>query len=159
MLVTNAFVWYYFVIEMLNTAVQAAKINQSTALVIWILHFTAIGFSAIIGASFVKRIKDKSRFIFYWMFSGLILSMISIVLNLTVVQNILVLSLLFGVAFGFGMPSCMGYFADNIAVEKRGRIGGIIFLLSSLIIVGLGIVAGRMLALKQLFLQDGDCLD
>ena len=142
-LVSNAFVWYYFVIELLLSVVQNAQANQSTALLIWSLHFGGIAFSALAGALLAKRIKNRSRFILYWMFFGVLLSVISTQLNLTFLPNILALSLLYGVSLGFGMPSCMGYFADSIAVEKRGRVGGIIFLLTGLAIVAGGIVAGE----------------
>ena len=150
-LVTNAFVWYYFVIDLLNSAVQTAKIDQSTALLVWILHFSAIAISAIIGASIAKKITDRSRFILYWMLSGLILSLIALMWNLNSV-NILVFSLLFGLSLGFGMPSCMGYFADSIAVEKRGRVGGIVFLLSGLTIVALGILTSEGIGFKAVVL-------
>jgi MFS family permease len=151
-LVTNAFVWYAFVIELLTAIVQTAHINQSTVLLIWALHFGGIAVSALVGAFLAKRIKDRSRFILYWMFLGVILSAISIVINLTLIPNILALSLLFGVSLGFGMPSCMGYFADSIAVEKRGRVGGIIFLLTGLTIVTLEIVAGAGIGYKVVIL-------
>ena len=147
-LVTNAFVWYYFVLELLKAAVQTAQVNQSTALVIWILHFGGIALSAFGGALLSKRIKDRLRFILYWMLLGGILSVISIGINLTLVPNILALSLLFGLALGFGMPSCMAYFADSIVVEKRGRTGGLIFLLTGLIIVALGLAVGEGISSK-----------
>ena len=152
-LVTNAFVWYYFVIEFLKTMVQTAQIDQTTTLLIWVLHFAGIAFSALIGASLAKRVKDRSKFILFWMLLGVILSASSIVIDLTYIPSILLLSLLFGVSLGLGMPSCMGYFSEKIAVEKRGRVGGIIFLLSGLIMVGLGTIAGGDIGLQTIILS------
>jgi len=40
--------------------------------------------------------------------------------------------LLAGVALGLGLPYCLSYFADHTDVENRGRVGGVIFLLTSI---------------------------
>ena len=152
-LITNAFVWYSFVIEILEAILQNSQINQSTAWMVWVLHFAGIAFSALIGASLAKHVKNRSRFIIFWMLFGVIVSVVSIVLDLTYIPNILVLSLLLGVSFGLGMPTCMGYFTESIPVEKRGRVGGIIFLLSGLSIVGLEIAAGGDIGLQTIILS------
>ncbi len=151
-LVTNALVWYYFVIGLLDSAVQAVKIDQSIILLNWIIHFSSIALSALIGASFAKKLNDRVKCMNYWMMSGLILSVIAVFLDLTSLPVILAFSLLFGLSLGFGMPSCMGYFAETISIEKRGRVGGIIFLLSSLFIVALGILAGKSIGLGAIIL-------
>jgi len=43
-----------------------------------------------------------------------------------------------GISLGLGMPNCMGYFTDNVSVEKRGRIGGITMLVSGFGMLALG---------------------
>ena len=141
-LVTNAFVWYYFIIELLMSAVQRAQISSQSTMLVWVLHFGGIALSALAGASISKRIGNKTYFILYWMLLGAILSAVSIGLNLAVFNNLLLMALLFGVFLGFGMPSCMSYFADSVGVERRGRVGGTIFLLTCLFIVALGMLAG-----------------
>ena len=152
LLVTNAFVWYYFIIITLQTIVQTTQVNQSTIWLIWTLHFAGIAFSALIAASLAKKIKNRSTFILFWMILGVVLSVISIWADLTSISSILALSLLFGVSLGLGMPSCMGYFTESVTVEKRGRIGGIIFLLSGLIIVALGLIAGGSIGVQTVIL-------
>jgi MFS family permease len=152
LLVTNAFVWYYFIIIILQTILKTTQVDQSTTVLIWVLHFAGIAVSAVIGASFAKKIKNTSRFILFWMLLGVALSVISIRADLTSIPSILALSLLFGVSLGLGMPSCMGYFTQNMTIEKRGRVGGIIFFLSGLIIVALGMIAGENIGLQTIIL-------
>jgi MFS family permease len=151
-LVTNAFVWYYFIMEFLQGAVQTAQLDQNTIFLVWALHFAGIAFSALTGALLSNRIRNRQKFILYWMLIGVILSGFAIIANLTSVSVILLLSLLFGVSLGIGMPSCMGFFTEKIAVDHRGRLGGIIFLLSGLIMVGLGLLAGENLGLQTYIL-------
>ena len=152
LLVTNAFVWYYLIIEILKSIVQNAQISQSTAVIIWSLHFAGIAVSALIGASLANRIKNRSKFLIFWMILGMTISFISILADLTSVSSIAVLSLLFGVSLGLGMPSCMGYFTESVTVEKRGLIGGIIFCLSCLIIVALGLIASGNVGTQTIIL-------
>ena len=82
------------------------------------------------------------------MFLGVILSLISVVADLTYIPNILLLSLLFGVSLGLGMPSSYALFSQTINIEKRGLTAGIIFLLSGVMMVALGMFSRETLAYK-----------
>jgi len=152
-LVTNAFVWYYFAIDLLKSIVGSMQISQSLTVLIWVLHFGGIAVSALIGASIVKRNKDRSSFMLFWLVFGTIVSFIPIFLSLKEISNILLLSPLLGVSLGLGMPCCMGWFSENVGVEKRGRISGITFLLSVLIMVVLGIVVDGDIGLQTITLS------
>jgi MFS family permease len=149
LLVTNAFVWYYFIIITLQNIVLNSQVNN---LLVWTLHFGAIAVSALAGALISKKIKNRSTFLIVWMILGVILSAVSIWANTSSQTVILALSLLFGVGLGIGMPSCMGLFTESTAIEKRGLIGGIIFLLTGLIIVLLGLIAGESIANQSITL-------
>jgi MFS family permease len=149
-LVTNAFVWYFLIIGLLDSSVTAAQPDPSTKLLIWSLHFGGICISALAGALLSKKIKNKVHFIYYWMLIGVLLSVISMFFDLAIISNLLVFSVLFGVSLGSGMSVCMGYFANTIPVEKRGRIGGLIFLLTGLFIVVLQIMFGDNARLKEI---------
>jgi MFS family permease len=150
-LVTNAFVWYFLIIGLLDSAVQIVKPNQTLTVIIWSLHFGSIAISAVVGAFLSKKIKNRMRFLLCWMIIGSILSILSIGINLQTPASILGFSVLFGISLGFGMPSCMGYFAETISVGKRGRIGGLIFLLSGILIVVLGLL-GETANIKEVIL-------
>jgi MFS family permease len=152
-LVINAFVWYYFAIDLLKSIVGSMQIGQSTIVLIWVLHFGGIGVSALVGASIVKRNKDRSSFMLFWLVFGTIVSFIPFFLNLKEISSVLLLSPLLGVSLGLGMPCCMGYFSENVAIEKRGRTGGTIFLLSILVMVALTIFVGEDIYLQTITLS------
>jgi MFS family permease len=144
-LVSNVFVWYTLIINLLKTTTQMPQYHSSS-LLIWVLHFGGICISGLIGAELSKFIKKKTAFLFYWISFGFIVSIISTVaMTNPSLPSILAFSLLFGVSLGFGMPSLMGYFAETISVDKRGRVGGVIFLLTGLFIVVLETIAGDSL--------------
>jgi MFS family permease len=153
LLVTNAFVWYILVIMILQTILANSNFSQSVGVLVWATHFGALIISAIVGASLSKKIKNVTRFLSIWMALGVALSVFSIWADLTALETVFALALLFGFALGVGMPSCMGYFTENVTIEKRGRVGGIIFLLCGLSIVALGAVAGTNTGLQVMILS------
>jgi MFS family permease len=63
------------------------------------------------------------------MAAGVFLSLIPLVANVSTYTGILILSVITGVTFGFGIPACLGYFAASTEAANRGRLGGITFLL------------------------------
>jgi MFS family permease len=147
-LVTNAFVWYYFVVDILQNILRIMPIDQFTTLLIWSAHFAGITFSAIAGASLVRRIKGRTRFLILWMMLGIASSLISIAVDITSISNVLMLSILLGVSLGLGMPCCMGYFTESIETDNRSRVGGIILLLSGVGVVVLGTVTTGNISLQ-----------
>ena len=50
-----------------------------------------------------------------------------------------------GVSLGFGMPACIGRYADSIPAENRGRISGITLFAS-----GIGIVAFSIVGISDI---------
>jgi MFS family permease len=61
-------------------------------------------------------------------------------------------SLILSISFGWGMPNCMGYYTDHTRVENRGRLGGIMMLISGLGMFLLGITAVESIKLRALIL-------
>lgn len=150
-LVTNAFVWYFFVITILKNVVGNFQ-SPLLALQIWGIHFLAIVISAIIGANFAGRIHNRSKFLVFWMILGMLSSVFSLFLDVTYVSNALAIAFLLGLSLGIGMPSCMGYFTESIKIENRGRIGGIIMLISGLGMIGLATISEGNSSLQELIL-------
>src|SRR4030067_1550530 len=81
-LMTNAFVWYFFISEMLKDIVTVIQVDQLTALSIWGAHFGGMAFSAIIGAALAKKLKNRMAFLAIWMVFGVTTSLTSIMMDL-----------------------------------------------------------------------------
>ena len=89
----------------------------------------SIGYS-ILSAKRVKTYNPN-----FWIFFAMMSSLILFLFTLTGHKLYSFLYTLFaGIALGLGSPYCLSYFADHTEVENRGRIGGVIFLLISLIL-------------------------
>jgi len=151
-LVSNAFIWYYFVIAFVSDLLGISTIDQFTTILVWTLHFAGIILSAIVGAVIVKRVRTRSRFLVFWMMLGIASSFSSIIIDLSYIPNVLIMSLLLGVSLGIGMPCCMGYFTENTEIEKRGRLAGVILLLSGVVMFLLRITSVENTGLQSIIL-------
>jgi len=126
-LVGNAFSWYYAVLSALELT--------NPSILVWVVHFSALILSALVGASLGRQL-ERSKFLILWMVVGVVSSTLLFTLSSTSVILASLVSLFLGLSLGFGMPACMSYFSDSVAVESRGRVSGVTMLAS-----GIGIVA------------------
>jgi MFS family permease len=138
-LVVNAFVWYYVVLVRLQDSLQDSPLG----LWVWLIHFSAIIGSALLGASLTRRI-ERSQLVVSWMLLGVLSSLFLFRTTESSFFVIGVTALLLGSSLGLGMPACMSYFTDCVDVEKRGRFSGLTLLLSGIGIFGLGFAAQEM---------------
>jgi MFS family permease len=109
----------------------ALNVLGKQTFVIWACYYTAIVGSGIAGSVLSNRIK-RVNFLYAWIILGIVVSLLPALLNISSAIHVLVVSILFGVSFGLGMPSCLAFFADWTQVENRGRIGGIVLLVTNL---------------------------
>jgi len=131
-LVANAFIWYYSVlIGLQNTLAKTSLYNPTSVFLIWGAHFSGLILSALLGSIISKKI-ERSKFLTLWMILGVFSSLLLFSLDTSNTVAVGFVGLMLGVSLGLGMPACMSFFADSVAIESRGRVGGITLLLSGL---------------------------
>jgi MFS family permease len=136
-LVANAFIWYFLVANILEETINEVAANYFEILLMWSLHFAALALSAIVGASLIKRIRRRTLFVI-WTVMGVTSPLALVAFDIAQASIVLLLSILFGVSIGLGMPNCMEYCTKCTSTENRGRCGGIIMLTSGLGLFSLG---------------------
>ncbi len=138
----NAFLWYYLTLEIVTDISQNLALQSLEFLS---LHSLGIIIGGVLGLSFYKR---RLELLFVWTFSGIV-SSISVLLPVAQ-PHFYLISFVWGLSFGLGMPSCLGYFAETIAVEDRGFFGGLVFLCSFL---GVILITGVTQLINLFFLD------
>jgi MFS family permease len=128
-LLFNVFTWYFFLGSLLEQIINNSNIIDGA--VIWITFYLSIIMFSIIGAVLSKRVSGP-KFLYYWIALGAIATLLPALVNNFTVTPLLFVSALMGASFGLGMPSCLALFAEITKVENRGRVGGIIFLITTL---------------------------
>jgi len=147
-LVSNAFVWYYCADDILVGMSTALSVGYFARLQIWTTDFAVLIASAFVGAYLSNRLGSKSRFLSVWMTLGVLLPFASLLINPADVLSVTLLGFGFSLSLGIGLPSCMGYFTNNNAVETRGRLGGLIMLFTGVSVVVLQtFLAGNLFTL------------
>jgi len=126
-LLFNTLTWLYITIITLDGIIS----NFDFPLTIWIFYYLSIVASGFLGSSLSSRIK-RHDFLLFWITLGTAISLLLALPVTMTLDYITVISVLLGIGFGLGIPSCFAYFADNTLIENRGRLGGFIFLFTNL---------------------------
>lgn len=152
LLVTNAFIWYFYAVIILEQVIDKAIPDYFTMLLIWSIHFAGLTLSALSGALLTKKVRGRTFFLVLWMTLGVASSLVLMILNISEVLCVLIVSFLFGISLGLGMPSCMGYYTKYTIIENRGRFGSIIMFVSGLGMFLLGTVKIESITLQAIIL-------
>jgi MFS family permease len=139
-LLLNSFSWFFVIPSVLSGILGSINVTTTQSLVIWGAYYASNIVSMIVGSILSKKI-DRLKFLYFWIFLGTVASLLPALLSHTVI-NTLVISGFFGVSFGLGIPSCLAYFADVVAIEIRGRTSGIILFAVNLSALILGVLFG-----------------
>jgi MFS family permease len=152
-LVASAFVWYFLAFNVLQDLLDLSKATDFDTLTVIGVNVGGIAVAAIIGAFLVEKYKKRIPLLYFWMFAGILISLIPIVFTPSTNAELIVVSIIFGGYFGLGMPATMGYFSASTEHQNRARLGGFTFLVIALaffllgsLSVGNTIIAGVVLA-------------
>ncbi len=147
-LVANAFVWYATILTVLESTIgsvgEEPLLEPTYQVLVWCIHFAGLIFSALIGSTLAKRI-NRTRFLLVWMTLNVASSVTLFALDSVSPIITAALVLLYGVSFGIGMPSCMSNYSDSIPIENRGKVGGMVMLVSGISFFAFGAVPFSLL--------------
>jgi MFS family permease len=130
-LFVSVFGWYYMTLHMINSILNGLDITHTQNFAIWATFYVSIIGTSILGTFFSNKV-DRLKFLYTWTALGVVISFLPALLTNVTLLQVWSISLLLGASFGLGIPSCLAYFADCTAVENRGRIGGITFLIANI---------------------------
>ena len=126
-LVANALIWYFYAFEFLRNTIKAANFLNSEIAILGV-NFLGMAATVLFGSVLIYKFGRRINFLFYWMLSGVLLSLMPVAIDITVLPLLMVFSTLVGAYFGLGLPICMGYFAASTEAANRARLGGLTFL-------------------------------
>ena len=130
-LLFDALAWFYMTPIMIKKLLSDLSVTDVQELTFLTVYSVAIIGSSIAGSVLSNRI-SRLKLLYSWIILGTITSLSPALLTNFTLVHVLIISVLLGISFGLGMPSCLAYFADFTFVENRGRIGGITLLITNL---------------------------
>ena len=132
--IASAFIWYLIAFYSLKISLNQQYASNTDILLVLGANTGAIALAGLIGTFVVGKIVERKRFLSWWIVSGIVLSLAPIAIDVTNLTGLTILSIIFGVYFGLGMPATMGYFSSLTKVDGRAKIGGI-----TVLMLGIGI--------------------
>ncbi|MEM2995250.1 MAG: hypothetical protein QXI91_04460 [Candidatus Bathyarchaeia archaeon] len=120
----NAFLWYYLTLNTMTMISENIGAKQTEFLP---FHSLGVIIGGIIGLPFLK---NRCKILLLWIFFGVATSLLPLFISISTLLDFQSACFAWGFSFGFGMPLCLGYFAENTAIENRGRLSGIVLLVS-----------------------------
>ena len=121
-----------------------------------VVFYGSVAFSAIIGSLISEKVCRRKLLIYWITFSAIVTA------SLAIIQNAIFavpLSILLGISFGLGLPSCQALLADATVIDNRARIAGVIILITFVLtfigaiaipLMGLGVLLGPIIFLTIL---------
>ena len=129
MCVATAFIWYLLAFKTLKELTFNQGATDPETILIFGVNAGAIALSGLLGSFIIDKIKKRRLFLYLWIASGIALSILPLALNVGNINEIVIISLIFGLYFGLGMPATMGYHSSFTNIEGRAKIGGLTFLI------------------------------
>jgi MFS family permease len=96
------------------------------------IYYLAIIGSSIVGPIISNKI-EKVHFLYFWMILGTAVSPLILLVEKAPIVYVMTIFTFLGISFGLGMPASLTYFANFTSIENRGRMAGVIFLFTALI--------------------------
>jgi MFS family permease len=153
----GAFIWYFLAFSVIEGLMYSLKATDFQRLEVLGANCFGTAISAILASLVVDKLRKRNIFLTLWTVAGIFLSFLPTFLPLSSISELIAVSTIFGVYFGLGMPSAMGYFSTSTNPGNRAALGGVTFLvigLSFFILGNVGIenmvVAGSVLAALRL---------
>jgi len=130
-LLVNSLTWFLMIRRSIYIVLQGFDVTPQSYVILWGIYDLAIIISGLIGAILSNKIERFTLF-YLWIIIGIVFSVPF--LFLSSLSSYFLAAILFGgilFGFGFGMPSCLAYFAEQTFIENRGYTGGLIIFLTN----------------------------
>ncbi|UCD95943.1 MAG: hypothetical protein JSV35_05445, partial [Candidatus Bathyarchaeota archaeon] len=130
MLLLNTFTWFYIGHRIVAKAQDFFEESSFGGISLILVFPLSIILATLASSVFTSSLNGK-KVLLGWLILGTLSSMLS---GFLLEDPLLALLLTFFIGFslGFGLPSCFAYFSNVTQIEKRGKLGGIAFLLVTL---------------------------
>jgi len=130
LLFASTIAWFYVINNFLRQISGELDLNFYYIGILILAIFTVA--SGILGSLICERM-DRRKFLVIWICFGLVTSASIAISN--GLASFLIINSMIGISFGLGFPACQAFLTESVSVEKRGRMAGVIFGFTFVIVV------------------------
>jgi MFS family permease len=136
-LVITALAYFYTMSNVLTDFTTALAVSYSEKSLIMAAYYVGVGISTAVGAFLSNGFVRRRTLLFSWLFFSMVSLLLSLVVEDAPANAVAIISWIWGLSVGLGMPSSMASFADATEIERRGRIGGLLAFAFNIFLFGL----------------------
>jgi len=120
-LVVNALIWYMFFFSSLKSS---AGCTGDDLVILVGSNLLILSLFAILSSVLIQKIKNRLKFLIYWMVTGVLLSPTLLLVSYSSFLGVIVISGIVGAYFGLGFPVFMGYYTATTRSANRAKTSG-----------------------------------
>lgn len=132
-LFSTSFAWFFVFYDSMNELISPGISTDSfvyNASIVSFLIFTIV--SALVG-SIISPKFNRRKFLLFWVIFGIVTSLP--IMFFRGESFLVIFAILAGTSFGLGFPTTQAFFADSTVPEERGRVAGLIVLVSFIFVI------------------------
>jgi MFS family permease len=134
-LAITALAYYYIMTNVLTDFTNGLAYSEKS--LIMAAYYVGVGIAATIGAFLSGRFVRRRSLLFSWLLFSMVSLLLSLLVGGAAANAVAMVSLIWGLSVGLGMPSSMAFFADATQIERRGKIGGLLAFAFNIFLFGL----------------------
>jgi len=123
------FSWYQIIAVILKNFLWNVNATYIHRVIVYSSYYCPLTLSSFV-STLCPFPKNKNEHLYLW-FAVAIIDLVLYTLFGSSFEQVIILAVLGGIAFGMGFPFCFSFFAKRISIEERGRISGIVLFTTS----------------------------
>jgi len=148
-LATTAFAYYYVIQDVLSQITSGSGITYFEKLLIMGAFYVSVGVSITVGAFLSGSFIRREKLLYFWLSLSIGSLVLSIIVDGAATMTIVMISWVWGISVGLGMPSSMACFADTTTTEHRGSVGGVLAFVFIISLFALGVSLGTLAPVRR----------
>lgn len=132
LLFSNTLAWFYVFNTYILNMILMKGFSLQWTIIANVLFYVFVVLSGITGSLISEKV-DRRRFLGCWISFGLVNTVL--ILFFQGLEFGILSSILLGISFGLGFPTCQAFLTESTVAEERGRIAGITIFIAFFIVV------------------------
>jgi MFS family permease len=131
-LFSSSFAWFFVVYNYFDELISPGSFGSFWFNAGTVIFLVSIVVSAFIGSAIAAKV-NRRKLLLLWLVSGVVATVP--ILFFRGDEFLVIWGMMAGLSFGVGFPSCQAFLADSTTPEERGRVAGVVILVTFVLVV------------------------
>jgi MFS family permease len=131
-LFSSSFAWFFVFYSSFDDLISPGSLYSFWFNAGTVVFLVSIVASAFIGSAIAAKV-NRRKMLLLWLVSGVVATVP--ILFFRGDEFLVIWGMIAGLSFGVGFPSCQAFLADSTTPEERGRVAGVVILVTFVLVV------------------------